>query len=30
MTNEEIIEKIRPTLAEELEIDVEQLQPDAP
>ena len=30
MTNEEIIEKIRTTLAEEFEIDVEQIQPDAP
>ena len=26
MTNEEIIEKIRTTLAEEFEIDVEQIQ----
>ena len=30
MTNEEIIEKIRTTLAEEFEIDVELIQPDAP
>ena len=30
MTNEEIIEKIRTTLAEEFEIDVEQIQPAAP
>ena len=30
MTNEEIIEKIRTTLADEFEIDVEQIQPDAP
>ena len=30
MTNEEIIEKIRTTLAVECEIDVEQIQPDAP
>ena len=30
MTNEEIIEKIRTTLAEEFESDVEQIQPDAP
>lgn len=30
MTNEEIIEKIRTTTAEEFEIDVEQIQPDAP
>ena len=30
MTNEEIIEKIRTTQAEEFEIDVEQIQPDAP
>ena len=29
MTNEEIIEKIRTTLAEEFEIDVELIQPDA-
>lgn len=27
MTNEEIIEKIRTTLAEEFEIDVEQIHP---
>ena len=30
MTNEEIIEKIRTTLAEEFEIDVEQIQPNLP
>ncbi len=30
MTNEKIIEKIRTTLAEEFEIDVELIQPDAP
>ncbi len=30
MTNEEIIEKIRTTLAEEFEIDIELIQPDAP
>jgi acyl carrier protein len=30
MTNEEIIEKIRTTLAEEFEVDVETIQPDAP
>lgn len=29
MTNEEIIEKIRTTLAEEFEVDVETIQPDA-
>ena len=29
MTNEEIIEKIRITLAEEFEIDIEQIQPEA-
>ena len=28
MTNEEIIEKIRTTLAEEFEIDVELIQPE--
>lgn len=30
MTNEEIIEKIRTVLAEEFEIDVELIQPEAP
>ena len=30
MTNEEIIEKIRITLAEEFEVDIEVIQPDAP
>ena len=30
MTNEEIIEKIRTTLAEEFEIDIELIQADAP
>lgn len=30
MTNAEIIEKIRATLAEEFEVDVETIQPDAP
>ena len=30
MTNEEIIEKIRTTLAEEFEIDIELIQPEAP
>ena len=30
MTNEEIIEKIRTTLAEEFEVDEETIQPDAP
>ncbi|MDR0892934.1 MAG: phosphopantetheine-binding protein [Mediterranea sp.] len=30
MTNEEIIEKIRTTLAEEFEVDIETIQPDAP
>lgn len=30
MTNEEIIEKIRTTLAEEFEVDVDVIQPDAP
>lgn len=29
MTNEEIIEKIRTTLAEEFEVDIELIQPDA-
>ncbi|MDU1890218.1 MAG: acyl carrier protein [Dysgonomonas sp.] len=29
MTNEEIIEKIRTTLAEEFEVDIETIQPDA-
>lgn len=29
MTNEETIEKIRVTLAEEFEIDIEQIQPEA-
>jgi len=29
MTNEEIIEKIRATLAEEFEVDIETIQPDA-
>ena len=30
MTNEEIIEKIRTTLAEEFEVDIYVIQPDAP
>ena len=30
MTNEEIIEKIRTTLAEEFEVDIDVIQPDAP
>ena len=30
MTNEELIEKIRTTLAEEFEIDIDLIQPDAP
>lgn len=30
MTNDEIIEKIRTTLAEEFEIDIELIQPEAP
>lgn len=30
MTNEEIIEKIRTTLAEEFEVDIELIQPEAP
>lgn len=30
MTNEEIIEKIRVTLAEEFEVDIEVIQPEAP
>ena len=30
MTNQEIIEKIRTTLADEFEIDVELIQPEAP
>ncbi|NDV58766.1 acyl carrier protein [Bacteroides sp. 519] len=30
MTNEEIIEKIRTTLAEEFEVDIDLIQPDAP
>lgn len=30
MTNEEIIEKIRTTLAEEFEIDIDLIQADAP
>lgn len=30
MTNEEIIEKIRTTLAEEFEIDIDLIQPEAP
>ena len=30
MTNEEIIEKIRTTLAEEFEVDINVIQPDAP
>ncbi len=29
MTNEEIIEKIRTTLAEEFEVDIDVIQPDA-
>lgn len=29
MTNEEIISKIRETLAEEFEVDIETIQPDA-
>nr|WP_320057035.1 acyl carrier protein [uncultured Bacteroides sp.] len=29
MTNEEIIEKIRTTLAEEFEVDIELIQPEA-
>lgn len=29
MTNEEIIEKIRTTLAEEFEVDVDSIQPEA-
>ncbi len=29
MTNEEIIEKIRETLAEEFEVDIESIKPDA-
>ena len=30
MTNEEIIEKIRETLAEEFEVEIDTIQPDAP
>lgn len=30
MTNEEIIEKIRTTLADEFEIDIDLIQPEAP
>ena len=30
MTNEEIIEKIRTTLAEEFEVDIDVIQPNAP
>lgn len=30
MDNQEIIEKIRETLAEEFEVDIEKIQPDAP
>ena len=30
MTNEEIIEKIRVTLAEEFEVDIEVIKPEAP
>ena len=30
MTNEEIIEKIRTTLAEEFEVGIDVIQPDAP
>lgn len=30
MNNEEIIEKIREVLAEEFEVDIEAIQPDAP
>ncbi len=30
MTHEEIIDKIRTTLAEEFEVDIEVIQPDAP
>lgn len=30
MNNEEIIEKIRTTLAEEFEVDIELIQPEAP
>ena len=30
MTHEEIIEKIRETLSEEFEVDIDLIQPDAP
>lgn len=30
MANEDVIEKIRTVLAEEFEIDMEEIQPDAP